>query len=123
MKFIRFSSVALFALLAAGCPELGTQPRTITSEIPESPTWTDVKPILDEFCNECHSVPLVAVPPSVVAPDTLRLDVCEDVAGVTGAKSNAVLRRNMSPEKIHERFTCERISEPVPGTVLVFLGP
>ena len=76
---------ATAALMLMGCPELGTQERTISAELPENPTWAnDIKPIMDKYCNECHSVP-----PQQLAPGTLRLDVCETVAGLPGAQDQA----------------------------------
>lgn len=86
MTYIRFSLLALVVILLAGCPELGTQERTVTAELPANPTWSaDVKPILDTHCNECHSVPATQL-----APPTLRLDVCETVDGLPGAQSQAI---------------------------------
>ena len=72
----------LTALLFSACPGLGDQQPPTDDDIPEEPTWSqDVKPILDRTCNECHSVP-----PQQAAPGTLRLDVCETVGGIPGAK-------------------------------------
>lgn len=72
-------------LVLTGCPEFGKLDRPLTTEVPDNPTWSQhVKPILDVYCNECHSVPA-----QQLAPGTLRLDVCETVAGLPGAQSQA----------------------------------
>ena len=74
------------AFLALGCPGLGdSDPPSLIDEVPEMPTWSDVKPVLDLYCNECHSVPSTQS-----APSYLRLDSCEDQDGVQGAKSQAM---------------------------------
>lgn len=74
--------VAASALLLAACPGLGSQEPPTADDLPENPTWSaDVKPVLDRLCNECHSVP-----PQQAAPGNLRLDVCETVAGIPGAR-------------------------------------
>lgn len=81
--------LAALAALLVGCPEFGSQEPPTADTIPENPTWTDVKPVLDRLCNECHSIPPddggLGVPP----PATLRLDVCETVGGIPGAQSQA----------------------------------
>ncbi len=82
MTSFRLFLVTLFVIPICGCPELGSQERTITAEIPEEPTWADhVKPVLDLYCNECHSAP-----PQQLAPANFRLDVCESIGMVPGAK-------------------------------------
>lgn len=82
---LRLTLPALVSVFLLGCPELGQQERTIVGEIPETPTWSEhVKPIMDVYCNECHSVPA-----EQLAPPSIRLDTCEDVGGVFGAKNQA----------------------------------
>ncbi len=78
--------VLLTAVILWGCPGLGSEEPPITQELPETPTFTaDVKPILDRLCTECHSVP-----PTMSAPATLRLDVCETIGGLPGASAQAL---------------------------------
>lgn len=79
----RIVALPLAALLF-GCPGLGNQEPPIADTLPENPTWTEhVKPILDTYCNECHSDP-----PQQAAPGTLRLDICESL-GKPGAQAQA----------------------------------
>lgn len=85
MNYLRMTMLAAAVLLSA-CPELGTQERTLTAELPENPSWAvDVKPILDLYCNECHSSP-----PTQLATPGIRLDVCENVGTDLGAQSQAI---------------------------------
>lgn len=68
----------------AGCPGFGDELGPIAS-VPDFPQYSvDVRPLLDRYCNECHSSP-----PAQGAPGYLRLDVCEDQGGILGARSQA----------------------------------
>jgi hypothetical protein len=58
--------------------------RPVTGEIPEFPTWDDVKPVLDAYCNQCHSSPSAED-----APSNMRLDICEDAGVIKGARDQA----------------------------------
>lgn len=103
MLTLRRLALTLFVLPLFGCPELGTQEREIVAELPENPTWTEhIKPLMDTYCNECHSVP-----PQQLAPPTLRLDTCEDVGGVFGAKNQSI--------RIIFR-TIDQVPSPMPPT-------
>ncbi|MEZ4462808.1 MAG: c-type cytochrome domain-containing protein [bacterium] len=88
----KYSIVSAFvalggAFLAAGCPGFGDETGPLTS-VPDLPLYaTDMAPLLERYCNECHSVP-----PTQGAPGYLRLDECEDVDGVLGA--SAMAQRN-----------------------------
>jgi uncharacterized membrane protein len=77
--------IFFISLLALGCPGFGTEgAEGDFSDIPEEPTWQDVKPLLDAYCNECHSVP-----PALGAPGGFRYDVCEDTGSEAGAATFA----------------------------------
>lgn len=77
--------IVLSSLASIGCPGFGSEePGGDFSELPENPTWEDVSPLLDAYCNDCHSVP-----PQEGAPGGFRYDVCEDADGTLGASSRA----------------------------------
>lgn len=96
------SSLAIAALLTApfllACPGFGDE---TVGGIPSNPTYdVDVKPILDQHCVPCHSVP-----PQGGAPVGFRLDQYEDdLAGNQGVltysgaiQNRAVDQNNMPP--------------------------
>lgn len=76
--------IALTSLLI-GCPGFGSEePGGDLSDLPENPTWEDVSPLFDAYCNDCHSAP-----PQEGAPGGFRYDVCEDTESELGASSYA----------------------------------
>lgn len=75
--------IALLSLVIAGCPGFGDEVGAIT-EVPDKPTWDDhVAPLMDRYCNDCHSEPA-----REGAPGFFRLDICENTE-LLGAKSQA----------------------------------
>jgi len=77
--------VILLSLLVLGCPGFGDEEPPFL-EVPELPEWRrDMKPLLDKYCNECHSDPATQG-----APGYFRLDVCEPT-NISGAKAIAGL--------------------------------
>ncbi len=89
------------SLFLVGCPGFGSEEVTGDfSDIPEDPTFADVKPTLDALCNDCHS----AVPQEG-APGGFRYDVCADTDGDLGASSRA--------DRIDIR-TLQKIPTPMP---------
>lgn len=80
MSYVRFITI-WGSVLLLGCPGLGSQEPSTGGEIPENPTWSDVEPVMNRLCSECHSDP-----PQQMAPPGYRFDVCEDV-GDPGAQT------------------------------------
>lgn len=77
--------VFVLSLLMLGCPGFGDEEPPIL-EVPELPEWRrDMKPLLDKYCNECHSDPATQS-----APGYFRLDVCEPT-NISGAQALAGL--------------------------------
>ncbi len=103
------SSLAIAALLAApfllACPGFGDE---TVGGIPTNPTYdVDVKPILDEKCVPCHTVP-----PQAGAPNCLRFDQYADDGTNQGVFTNrfniqnrVVDQNNMPPASRPELAT------------------
>ena len=71
----------------SGCPGFGDEVGPV-SDVPELPEWNrDVSPLMERYCTECHGVPATQG-----APGFFRLDECENVDGLSGAK--ALAQRN-----------------------------
>ena len=93
--------IFLASFIVTGCPGFGSDGADGDfSDLPDNPEWTDVSPVLDAYCNDCHSVPS-----QQGAPGGFRYDVCEDTADDSGASTFAA--------RIQTR-TVEALPSPMP---------
>lgn len=86
---ILFILTIVGVLLVTGCPGFGDETGNL-QEVPDRPTWDEhVLPIMDRYCNECHSVPA-----EQDAPGLFRLDECEntDILGAQAQAARSALR-------------------------------
>lgn len=77
--------IVTLAILSIGCPGFGSEELGDDfARLPDNPTWEDVSPVFDAYCNDCHSVPA-----QEGAPGGFRYDRCEDTENELGASSYA----------------------------------
>lgn len=87
MKRTSLTTIGAVALLVGlgGCYGFGSKlPEGTLTEVPDTPNFTDhILPIMNMYCNDCHGDPATSD-----APDSFRLDRCEDT-NKTGARKYA----------------------------------